>query len=422
MARHQKAQGKEIARNLSRRQLIELEACARCGECTNWCPVYAQDKRECISARGKLALLRGLLDGSLTAEERTEFLQGLYECSACGQCHIVCPVRINTPELWEQARYALVNAGIPQPEGQIKQLTTIKSYDNSYGKPQEERGLWAKKAWDAGFLKSPVPLWSERPTPVLYFAGCTASFDPAMQFVAVQTARLLQEAGVEFSILGHDEPCCIGKLRRMGDPAFNEEAQRRIRQFESSGVRTIIASCAGCYKGLHSDYHSLWPGAQKVFHATQFYERLIHEGRLRLQKEVPLVATYHDPCHLGRHNRIYDSPRRVMQAVPAVELREMARHRAFSACCGMGGGLKAASPEVQHKVSVSRIREAEATGAQAVVTPCQTCYLGLLHGSEEASSSLKVYHLNELLIGSICPEVSREAIDAAFSGNQEKLK
>jgi heterodisulfide reductase subunit D len=377
--------------------------------------VYAQDKRECVTARGKLASLRGILSGPpLQAEEQKELLEGLYECSCCGQCHVVCPVRINTPELWEQARLSLSMAGIPQPESQIKQLSTIKDFNNCYGKPQQERGLWAQRAWEAGFLKAPLPLWKEHRTPVLYFAGCAASFDPDMQSVAVQSARLMQEAGVEFSILGNDEPCCISKLRRMGDADFTREAQKRIDMFNEQEITTIVVSCAGCYKGFHSDYGRLWPGAKRVLHLTEFLDQLITEGRLRPEREVPLTVTYHDPCHLGRHSGIYGPPRRILKAVPGLTLAEMPRHGAFSACCGMGGGLKTVNPEIQHKMGASRISEAESTGAQAIVTPCQTCCLGLLHGLEKGASAMKVCHLNEILIRSVCPEVSAAAIKAAF--------
>jgi Fe-S oxidoreductase len=106
-------------------------------------------------------------------------------------------------------------------------------------------------------LKEPVRLWRDHPAPNLYFAGCTASFDAPMQFVAVQSARLLQEAGVEFAILGPDEPCCASKLRRMGDEAFPAEAARRISLLGGLGGATIVASCAGCFKGLHGDYARL---------------------------------------------------------------------------------------------------------------------------------------------------------------------
>lgn len=415
MARHKKTQGDRIAEGLTGRQLIELEACARCGECQVWCPVYAQDRRECVTARGKLASLRRIVNGRpLQAEEQKNFLEGLYECSACGQCHVVCPVRIDTAALWEQARLSFAGAGVPQPESQIKQLSVIKDFNNSYGRPQQERGLWAQKAWKAGFLKAPLRLWKEQKSRVLYFAGCAASFDPEMQPVAVQSARLMQEAGVEFSIMGNDEPCCVSKLRRMGDAAFAGEAQKRIELFNEQEIDTIIVSCAGCYKGFNCDYSRLWPGAVRVLHLTQFLEQLIMEGRLRPEREVPLEVTYHDPCHLGRHNRIYDSPRRILKMVPGLKLSEMPRHGAFSACCGMGGGLKTVNPEIQYKMGAARIREAESIGAQAVVTPCQTCCLGLLHGVEKAASGMKVYHLNEILSRSVCPDLSAGAIKTAF--------
>ena len=414
MARDRTTQGDKIAQGLTRRQLIELEACARCGECLVWCPVYAQDRRECITARGKLHSLRRLTEETLPEDEKRDFLESLYECSACGQCHIVCPVRINTHELWEQSRLSLARAGIPQPESQLTQLATIKAFNNSFGKPQRERGLWARTAWEAGLLRSPVPLWRDHPTSLIYFTGCTASFEPAMQSVAVQTARLLQEAGVEFSILGEDEPCCVSKLRRMGDPDFPLEAEKRRKQLEEMGITTVLASCAGCFKGLHSDYSRLWPEKARVVHLTQFLDQLIRERRLPVLQEVPLVVTYHDPCHLGRHNLIYEEPRRILRALPGLRLVEMPRHRAFSSCCGMGGGLKVANPGIQHKMGAGRIREAVSTGAEAIVTPCQTCSLGLMHGADEAGSDMKVHHLNELVVRSVCPEVTRDEILRAF--------
>jgi heterodisulfide reductase subunit D len=400
---------------MTRRQLVELNACARCGECREWCPVYAQDKREEITARGKLDSLRRFVDGTLSETGRIDFINALYECSACGQCHIVCPVRINTHELWEQARLSLVNAGIPQPEGQIKQLAAIKEYNNPFGKPQSERSLWAEKAWKSGLLKSPVPLWREKPAPVIYFAGCMASYETDLQPVAVQSVRLLQEAGVDFAILGDDEPCCMSKLRRMGDSTFAAEARKRVDQFTRMGIDTIVVSCAGCYKGLHSDYARLWPNTPKIVHLSQYLDQLLEEGRLTLKRKTHLRVTYHDPCHLGRHNQVYDQPRRVLRSIPGIELIEMQRHRAFSTCCGMGGGLKTFNPEIQHKMAAARVREAESTGAEAIVTPCQTCYQGLNNGVEEAGSGMKIFHLNELLVRSICPDVTHESVKTALA-------
>ncbi len=278
MARNEKILGNKIAAGLTRRQLIELNACARCGECRTWCPVYAQDEREEITARGKIGSLRRFVDGDLTESGRKDFINALYECSACGQCHVVCPVRINTHELWEQARQSLVNAGIPQPTSQIRQLAAIKEFGNPLGKPRNERPQWARAAWKAGLLKSPVPLWRERPSPVIYFPGCLASYETALQPIAVQSARLLQEAGIDFAILGEDEPCCMSKLRRMGDPAFAPEAQKRADQFTRIKADTIVVSCAGCYKGLHSDYARFWPRSNTVVHFSQYLDQLIQQG------------------------------------------------------------------------------------------------------------------------------------------------
>jgi heterodisulfide reductase subunit D len=415
LARDEKIQGNKIAGGLTRRQLIELDACNRCGECRAWCPVYAQDKREEITAYGKLDSLRRFIDGRLDEAGKKNFVEALYECSACGQCHVVCPVRINTHELWEQARQSLVNAGIPQPEGQIKQLAAIKEFNNPFGKSQSERSYWAEAAWKAGLLKSPVPLWREHPAPVIYFAGCMASYEPALQPVAVQSARLLQEAGVDFAILGEDEPCCVSKLRRMGDSAFHEEARKRVDQLTRKGIDTIVVSCAGCYKGLYSDYSGLWTRALKVVHFSQYLDQLIKERRLSFKWKTSLLTTYHDPCHLGRHNQVYDQPRRVLRYVPGVELVEMPRHRAFSSCCGMGGGLKTVNPDIQHKMAAARVHEAESTGAKAIVTPCQTCYLGLLNGAKEASSDMKIFHMNELLVRSICPDITHESVKTALA-------
>jgi heterodisulfide reductase subunit D len=130
---------------------------------------------------------------------------------------------------------------------------------------------------------------------------------------------------------------------------------------------------------------------------------------------VPLRVTYHDPCHLGRHSQIYAEPRRVLAAIPGIELAEMPRHGAFSSCCGMGGGLKLANEGLQHRMGAHRIREAEATGAEAVVTPCQTCCIGLANGVAETGSQLAVLHLNELLARSVFPEVTRERVISALA-------
>jgi heterodisulfide reductase subunit D len=410
LAEDKKSRADKIAGGLTRRQLIEIGACSRCGECLLWCPVYPHDTREEITARGKIDRLRRIVSKDAVSAFDAALSDGLYACSACGQCHVVCPIRIDTPELWEQARQALASAGLSQPKPQLEQLALIRQCNNSYGKAQNERARWAERAWRAGLLREPVHTWDEQSSSVLYFAGCTASFDPSMQPVAVQSARLLQEANVRFSILAEEEPCCASKLRRMGDGDFFQEAKKRSEMLKNKKVRTIVASCAGCFKGLYADYRGILSPDIEVVHLTEFLDRLILEGRLRPRHSVPLSVTYHDPCHLGRHNGIYEQPRRVLRSIPGLSLTEMRRSGPFSSCCGMGGGLKLARPDLQKKMSASRIKEAETAGAEAVVTPCQTCLMGLTAGASAVSSSLGLFHLNEMLIRSICPDITFETI------------
>lgn len=383
-----------------------------------WCPVYPHESREEMTARGKIGRLRKIISEDFVSTAEGELLDGLNACSACGQCHVVCPIRIDTAELWEQARKALASAGLAQPETQLKQMALIKEYNNSYGKPQQDRSRWAELAWRAGLLRKPIRTFDEQPSSVLYFAGCTASFDPFMQPVAVQSARLLQEAGVAFSILGQEEPCCASKLRRMGDDQFFQEALKRAEMFVRKKVRTIVVSCAGCFKGLHADYRGILSPDIEVFHLTEFLDRLIENGKLQPRYKVTLSAAYHDPCHLGRHNRIYEEPRRVLRSIPGLRLVEMRRSGPFAACCGMGGGIKLARPDLQKRMSESRIKEAEEAGAEAVVTPCQTCLMGLAAGADSISSPLSVVHLNELLTRSVCPDIAAENVMAALRAEE----
>lgn len=394
---------------LSKRQLMELDACTRCGECMKWCPVYAVDKRDELIPRNKIADLKSLLKSQtglrakllaknrFPKEQLDNLLNALYECTACGQCHFVCPARIDTAELWEALREVVAEAGLGPTPDQIKYLETLKEYENPFKEPRANRGSWVARGLAAGTLFQDVPLITASPQPVLFYLGCTASYNEKINLVAQWVAKLLAGAGVKFGILGPQENCCRGKLRRMGDLDFEKMAVENIDLLNSLGIETLVTNCAGCYKTIYQDYPKIKKLNFKVFHAIEYVDILIREGKLKPVNPVPLKVTYHDPCHLGRHNQIYDAPRRVLQAIPGIEFTEMIRIRQNSRCCGMGGGLKMGFPQIQLKMSAERIREAESTGATDITTPCPTCYLGLQDGVAEADSHIRVRHLMELV-------------------------
>ena len=214
---------------------------------------------------------------------------------------------------------------------------------------------------------------------MLYFRGCTAR--EKQTEIQNATERLLDLAGVDYHVL-EDEKCCGSVLLRTG---FDCEARRQIE--ENTTVlkgEKIITSCAGCYKTLKEDYEGL-----DVMHISQLLDELIDEGKLNLTK-ADLNVTYHDSCHLGRHCGVYDEPRNVIGSV--ADLVEMENNHDDSLCCGAGGGVKSAYPELALQMAKSRIQQAKDTNCETLVTSCPFCKLNL------ENDDLEVLDLTEFLI------------------------
>ena len=214
---------------------------------------------------------------------------------------------------------------------------------------------------------------------MLYFRGCTAR--EKQTDIAEATERLLEIAGVDFHTLD-DEKCCGSVLLRTG---FIDEAQNQIKKnTETLKGQKIITSCAGCYKTLKEDYEGL-----DVIHISQLLDELIREGKLNFSKR-DLNVTYHDSCHLGRHCNVYDEPRNVIQSV--ADITEMENIRENSLCCGTGGGVKSAYPEIANQMASLRIAQAKETGCKTLVTPCPFCKLNL------ENDDIEVVDLTEFLV------------------------
>ena len=214
---------------------------------------------------------------------------------------------------------------------------------------------------------------------MLYFRGCTAR--EKLTDIQEATEKLLKLADVDYHILD-DEKCCGSVLLRTG---FIDEAEEQIKKnTEVLRGETIITSCAGCYKTLKDDYEGL-----DVIHISQLLNKLIREGELNLSK-TDLNVTYHDSCHLGRHCDEYDEPREVIKSV--ANLIEMENIRENSLCCGAGGGVKSAYPEIAFVMGESRIEQAKETGCKTLVTPCPFCKLNL------ENDDLEVLDLTEFLV------------------------
>ena len=214
---------------------------------------------------------------------------------------------------------------------------------------------------------------------MLYFRGCTAR--EKQTDISKATEELLTLAGMDYHVL-EDEKCCGSVLLRTG---FESEAKEQIeKNTEVLKDEKIIVSCAGCYKTLKEDYEGL-----DVIHISQLLDELIRENKLELTK-TDLDVTYHDSCHLGRHCNVFDEPRNVIESV--ANLVEMENNRENSLCCGAGGGVKSAYPEIASQMAQSRIAQAKETNCKTLVTSCPFCKLNL------ENDEIEVLDLTEFLV------------------------
>jgi heterodisulfide reductase subunit D len=300
-------------------------------------------------------------------------------------------------ELWEGIRKSLVRAGYGPLETQNPLVVSVKAYDNPWQQPRSSRARWAKMAKKQKRIVEEPKDANKKKAEVLYFVGCTASYDINTIEVAINTVNILNRAGVDFGMLGQKEKCCGSVLLRMGDAEYERIAGESIEQINKLGIKTLVTSCAGCFKTIKHD----WPRAGKlnfeVKHMVEFLVDLVKEGKLKLGKELKKTVTYHDPCHLGRHSCVYDAPREILKMIPGLNLVEMERAVEYSRCCGAGGGVKAGFPDIQDKMSQRRIEEAEAAGAEELVSACPFCYQGLQVGIQAMNSSVRMRDITELV-------------------------
>lgn len=402
---------------LDMRRLIELDACTRCGECLTWCPVYDQDAKESIIPRAKvtdfLKIIKSRkgLFGRIINSDRTpgairkvlafafrykdigksdleDFARNLYECSTCGQCHIVCPANIDTVNLWEDIRRLIVMADYGPLESQKALVKSVKSYDNPWQQPRAGRTKWARRAKKEGLIQELPREMKKTNAKILLFLGCTAAYDINVKQVAISMINILGTLGIDYAYLGKDEKCCGSVMLRMGDPEFERLAAQNIKTFNDLGIETLITSCAGCFKTIKGDYSKVDRMNFEILHTVEFLRRLCEDHKLTFTRPAEKRVTYHDPCHLGRASGVYDDPRFIMEQIPGLELIEMPRKREYSRCCGAGGGLKAGYPDIQNKMAQRRVKEAEETGADELVSACPFCFQGLQTGISALNSSL----------------------------------
>ncbi len=357
------------------RQLLEMEACTNCQICADVCPAVSASRDGELSAvyrmrgvreivKSRSGLFRKLLGKKgLSEEEWKHFSSTTFRCTLCGNCQEICPVGIHLKELWLALRQDLVHSqAYPKKIDMIQE--NLEESHNVFAEDNEERADWVEDMREPpahGYLKDRAE--------VVYFTECVASYFPLAQKIPIALTEILDVAGVDFTLLGEDEWCCGFPLLGAGlRELFQTFVDHNLKAVAAKGAKKAVFACPSCYQMWREHYsHQV-----QISHATQFLMDLVQHDRVPL-KELPLRVTYHDPCDLGRGARVFDQPRKVIRAIPGVELVELPRNRENCPCCGGGGNLEMIDAELSAAIAKRKIEEVVSTGAQAVVTSCQQC-------------------------------------------------
>ncbi|WP_025025795.1 heterodisulfide reductase-related iron-sulfur binding cluster [Caldalkalibacillus mannanilyticus] len=424
--------------NFTQKQMIDLYACVECGRCTNMCPAagtgkmlspmdlitkirdHLTDKGAAITSRtpwmpvfafsgaqgNQLALAAAKVqqagsDEVAVATEK-ELLSNfeyninligdviteeeIWACTTCRNCEDQCPVmNEHVDKIIDMRRYLVLTEGKMATEAQ-RTFNNIERQSNPWGINRNERINWRTEREDIH-----VPTVKEvEEFDVLWFVGSMGSFDNRNKKVAHSFAKIMNEAGVKFAILGNEEKNSGDTARRMGNEfLFQQLCQENIEIFQKYGVKKIVSTCPHTFNTLKNEYPEFGLEAE-VLHHTELIAQLLKEGKIKPTKEVKERITFHDSCYLGRYNNIYELPREILQTIPGVELAEMDRNREDGMCCGAGGGMMWLEETEGKRVNIARTEQALAVNPTMISSGCPYCLTMMGDGTKALEVEEKV--------------------------------
>ncbi|MFI5893318.1 (Fe-S)-binding protein [Actinoplanes sp. NPDC051513] len=418
--------------------LLDFSTCTECGRCQSQCPAWNTAKplspkllvlslRDHAYAKAPYLLAGGGKD--LTGEEKataaqlahldvlalaegnrpligTEDEQGvidpdvLWSCTTCGACVEQCPVDIeHVDHIVDMRRYqVLIESSFPSEAGVM--LRNLENKGNPWGAPPNTREDWTKG------LDFAVPRVGETEDfEYLFWVGCAGAFEDRAKKTTQAVAKLLHEAGVNYAILGEGETCTGDPARRIGNEfVFQMLAQQNVETLTEAKVKKIVATCPHCFNTLGNEYEQLGLKVEVVHH-TQLLAHLVATGKLTPVEPIAGDVTYHDPCYLGRHNRVFDAPREVLGS--SANLVEMPRNQERSFCCGAGGARMWMEEKIGKRINIERTEEALSTGAKTIAVGCPFCHTMIGDGvtAKAEHDNVEVVDVATVLLRSLKQEV-----------------
>ncbi len=386
------------------KQLLDVDACVRCGRCQDLCPAYASGKPlnpKKVVQDIKTQLLEEapyLMKGAAPEKGKDLITERvgvdeIWNCTTCRACDEACPIYVDHIDKIIDMRRSLVLDRATIPETAEGALRSIEARGHPW------RGTTATRTgWAEGLdIKA---LSDSSDVDILYWVGCTSALEDRSIKVAQAIARVLKLSGVNFGILGTEETCCGDPARRLGNEyLFQTLAQANIELLKNYKVKKIVTGCPHCYHMLKNEYPQ-FGGEFEVTHHTELIAGLLQQEKLKVIKSIGGRVTYHDACYLGRYNDIFDYPRQILSDLPDITLVEMNRNKDRSFCCGAGGGhLWLEEQKKGERINVMRTEQAMETRAKIIATACPYCLQMFEDGikAKAAEETLKTRDIAELV-------------------------
>lgn len=409
--------------DLTWKQVLDGYTCTECGRCTEVCPANTTGKllnpklivtkiRRRASDKGPVLAEKKEQDPMLDINLVPDYIspQELWACTTCRACVQECPVMIDHVTSIVDMRRNLVMMDSDFPEEMNTVFRNLENNESPWAFGAEARNEWIDELSDelekenkTNNLKKLSNVGSADDVDIVFWSGCAGAFDKRYRNVTKSFAKLLNEAGVKYAVLGNEEKCTGDPARRLGNEFLSQQfIQQNVETLKRYNVKKVVTACPHCLHSLKNEY-SQFGIELDVTHHSEYIDNLIENKKIEPKKEIKEIVTYHDSCYLGRYNDIYSQPRESIESVKGIDLVEMTRTKDKGLCCGAGGGRMFLEETEGKRVNIERTEEALATGATTIASACPFCMTMLTDGvkAKEKSEEVKVKDIAEIVLESI---------------------